>query len=266
MATSGLLSSTGSPFCFFRTKIQAGINLAAYFTKILRLLLRFIFQPKYLPIGVVSCALKECVPSSMTSGRLDLFIAKLPIHTIVLTLNCSDSDSELLTIPRNAPLYLVRGKIKQAIQLQFLEGRECFADFMEMNYALARQFQLNALRRYLLTYNPDDQTLTVKPSPLSETTANLSSSLISSGTLCVGYELLSRLGIPERQGKLIKVRQGKNLARFRLLVPANLSDDRLRLPSNWLQKWKLTANNPLLLQYDQRSSTLSLTPPNNSSR
>jgi hypothetical protein len=199
----------------------------------------------------------------MASGRLDLFIAKLPLQTVVLTLNCSDTSSELLSIPRNAPLYLVRGKIKQAIQLQFLEGRECFADFIEMNYALARQFQLNALRRYLLTYNPVDQTLTIKPSPLSETTAILSSSLLSSGTLCVGYELLAKLGIPERQGMLIKVRQGKNLARFRLLVPANLSDDRLRLPPVWLQKWKLTANHPLLLQYDQRNSTLNLILSNN---
>jgi hypothetical protein len=199
----------------------------------------------------------------MASGRLDLFIAKLPNHTVVLTLNCSDSASELLTIPRNVPIYLKRGTIKQAIQLQFLEGRECFADFMEMNYALARQFQLSALRRYLLTYNPSDQTLTVKSSPLSETTAILSSSLDSSGTLSVGYELLSRLGIPERQGSLIKVRYGKNLARFHLHVPANLSDDRLRISSGWLKKWKLKSNKAHLLQYDQRNSTLSLTPANN---
>jgi hypothetical protein len=199
----------------------------------------------------------------MASGRLDLFIAKLPIDTVVLTLNCSDSASELLSIPRKTPLYLKRGTIMQAIQLQFLEGRECFADFMEMNFALARQFKLKALRRYLLTYNPSDQTLTVTPSPLSETTAILSSSLISSGTLSVGYELLSRLGIPERQGSLIKVRHGKNLARFRILVPGNLSDERLRLSSGWLKKWKLKANHAHVLLYDQRNSTLSLTPTNN---
>ncbi len=145
----------------------------------------------------------------MASGRLDLFIAKLPINTVVLTLNCSDSASELLSIPLYSALYLKRGTIKQAIQLQFLEGRECFADFMEMNFALARQFQLNALRRYLLTYNPSDQTLTIKPSPISEATAPLLASTLGSGTLSVGYELLSRLGIPERQGSLIKIRQGK---------------------------------------------------------
>ncbi|MCD9023449.1 hypothetical protein [Cohnella silvisoli] len=196
----------------------------------------------------------------MASGRLDLFIAKLPIHTVVFTLNCSDSASELLSVPRNAQLYLKRGTIKQAIQLQFLEGRECFADFMEMNFALARQFQLNALRRYLLTHNPVDQTLTIKPSPLSETTAILSTSANNSGTLSVGYELLSRLGIPERQGSLIKIRQGKTITNFRLHVPANLSDDRLRISSYWLQKWKLIANNSYLIQYDQRNSTLSVTP------
>jgi hypothetical protein len=179
----------------------------------------------------------------MATGRLDLFISKLPLHTVVITLNCSDSASELQAIPHNTTVTLKRGTIKQAIQLQFLEGRECFADFMEMNFALARRFQLTALRRYSLTYNPADRSLTVKPAPLSDTSA-----------------LLSRLGIPERQGTLIKVRQGKNITRMRLHVPANLSDDRLRLPNHWLQKWKLNANQPHLLQFDQRNFTLSLSP------
>ncbi|RED66113.1 hypothetical protein [Cohnella lupini] len=195
----------------------------------------------------------------MASGQLDLFIAKLPVNTVVLTLNCFDSASELLAIPRNATITLKRGTIKQAIQLQFLEGRECFADFMEMNFSLARRFQLTALRRYTLTYNPSDQSLTVKPSPLSETTSILMTSTLGAGTLSVGYELLSRLGIPERQGTIIKVRQGRNIARFRLHIPANLSDDRIRLPSLWLQKWKLNANHQHQLQFDQRNFTLSLT-------
>jgi hypothetical protein len=200
----------------------------------------------------------------MASVRLDLFIAKLPIHTIVLTLNCSDSASELLPIPRNVLPILQRGNIKQAVQLQFLEGRECFADFMEMNSSLARQFQLSALRRYMLTYNPSDQTLTIKPSPLSDTSAILTSSTLGSGSsLSVGYELLSRLGIPERQGSLIKLRYGKFLASFRLHVPANLSDERLRIPTFWMQKWKLAANHNHSLQYDQRTSTLSLIPHSN---
>lgn len=202
----------------------------------------------------------------MASGRLDLFIAKLPLQTVVLTLNCSDTASELLTIPRNTPLTLQRGTTKQTIQLQFLEGRECFADFIEMNYVLARQFQLFALRRYLLTYNPQDRSLTIKPTPLSDTVAVLTASTQSAGTLSVGYELLSRLGIPERQGSLVKVRQGKNMANFRLQIPANLSDDRLRLPSIWLQKWKLGNNQTHLLQYDQRNSTLSIALNQNTSR
>lgn len=193
----------------------------------------------------------------MASGKLDLFIAKLPLQTVVLTLNCSDTASELLVIPRNTPLTLKRGSIKQTIQLQLLEGRECFADFIEMNYSLARQFQLSALRRYLLTYEPDGRILTIKPSPLSDTTAIITTSNLSAGIVSVGYELLSRLGIPERQGLLIKVRNGKNTANFKLHVPANLSDERLRLPSIWLQKWKLANNQFHQIQYDQRNSTLS---------
>jgi len=195
----------------------------------------------------------------MASGRLDLFIAKLPLHTVVLTLNCSET-SELHSIPRGERITLKRGKITQPIQLQFLEGRECFADFMEMNYALARQFQLTALRRYTLDYHPGERTLTISPAPLSETVALLASGANGAGFLSVGYELLSRLGIPERQGSVIKVRSGKNLARLRLHVPANLSDDRLRLPPQWQQKWKLTPNQNHLLQFDQRNFTLSIAP------
>ncbi|MFC4599026.1 hypothetical protein [Cohnella hongkongensis] len=196
----------------------------------------------------------------MATGRLDLFIAKLPPHTVVLTLNCSEMASELLTIPRTAKLTLKRGSIKQPIQLQFLEGRECFADFMEMNYALARQFKLTALRRYALTYNPSDQSLTISPSPLSETVASLASGPVAAGALSVGYELLSRLGIPERQGSIVTVRSGKHLAKLRLHVPANLSDDRLRLSAQWLQKWKLASNHRYTLQFDQRTATLSIAP------
>ncbi|BBI34347.1 hypothetical protein [Cohnella abietis] len=196
----------------------------------------------------------------MASGRLDLFIAKLPIHTVVLTLNYSDPASELNAIPRNRQIYLKRGGLKQAIQVEFLEGRECFADFMEMNYTLARRFKLYALRRYTLEYNANDQTLTISPSPLSETVAVITPNTLSPSALSVGYELLSRLGIPERQGALIKVRQGRNVVRTRLIVPANLSDDRLRLSSYWFQKWRLRANHSYSLQFDQRNSTLSLAP------
>ncbi|RED86483.1 MULTISPECIES: hypothetical protein [Cohnella] len=194
----------------------------------------------------------------MASGRLDLFIAKLPLHTVVLTLNCSEKASDLLSIPRNTKLTLKRGGIKQQIQLQFLEGRECFADFMEMNYALARRFRLTALRRYTLDYNPNDQSLTINPAPLSETVALIASGPIAAGSLSVGYELLSRLGIPERQGSIIKVRSGKHLVKLHLHVPANLSDDRLRLSSQWLQRWKLAPNQNHMLQFDQRTFTLSI--------
>ncbi|MFC5402020.1 hypothetical protein [Cohnella soli] len=194
----------------------------------------------------------------MASGRLDLFIAKLPVNQVVLTLNCGSTGSELLRIPRKTPITLKRGTIKQTIELQYLEGRECFADFMEMNYALARQFQLTALRRYSLTYAEAEQTITIAPAPLSETVSTLTTSTLGAGTLSVGYELLSRLGIPERQGMVIKVRHGKNIARMRLHIPANLSDDRIRMPSYWIQKWKLSANQQHALQFDQRNFLLSL--------
>jgi len=203
----------------------------------------------------------------MASGVLDLFFAKLPNHNVVLTLNGSDSTSELLAIPRNTAITLKRGNIKQNIELQFLEGRECFADFMEMNYALARQFQLKALRRYLLTYDPSDHSITIQPSPRSVTTALLlTSSTLGSSSLSVGYELLSKLGIPERQGTNIKLRQGNNMTSLRLHVPANLSDDRLLLPTSWVQKWRLRANQRHLLQFDQRNFILSMSPYFSSSR
>src|SRR4051794_35917888 len=132
----------------------------------------------------------------MATGRLDLFIAHLPVNTVVLTLNCYDSLSELLTIPNNAIVTLQRGKIKQSVQIQIMRGRECFADFMEMNFAIAGKFQLAALRRYQLVYAQATRTLTIMPSPVSSATANITANVGGIGTLRVGYELLARLGIP----------------------------------------------------------------------
>ncbi len=194
----------------------------------------------------------------MASGRVDLFIAKLPLHAVVLNLNCSERPSGLLSIPRNAQLTLKRGRDKQQIQLQLLEGRECFADFMEMSLELARQFRLTAFRRYTLVYNSGEQTLTISPSPHSQATALIVPGSASAGTLTVGYELLSRLGIPERQGLIIRVRKGKHLAKLRLHVPANLADDRLRLSPQWLRNWGLASNQKHLVQFDQHNFTLSI--------
>lgn len=194
----------------------------------------------------------------MATGRLDLYIAKVPNNSIVLTLGCNAS-SELLELPRNTPIVLSRGAIKAYnVNVQFLEGRECFADFLEMNFALAQRLQLQALRRYSLTYTAQTRTLAIQPSPISEATAIIHSQ--NANNISIGYELVSRLGIPERQGLPIRVRNGKFLAGLRLQVPANLSDDRMRLPSYWLNKWRLAPNAPYKLHYDQRYSVLSLAP------
>lgn len=195
----------------------------------------------------------------MATGRLDLYIAKIPNNTVVLTLGCTNSASELLAIPRNTPLVLSRGTIKaHNVNVQFLEGRECFADFMEMNYALAQRLQMQALRRYSLAYMSAAKSLTIQPTPINEATAIIHSQ--AAANISIGYELVSRLGIPERQGLPIRVRNGKYIAGLRLQVPANLSDDRMRLPQYWLTKWRLAPNVPYKLIYDQRYSVLSLSP------
>ncbi|MFD0671652.1 hypothetical protein [Cohnella sp. GCM10027633] len=195
----------------------------------------------------------------MATGRLDLYIAKIPNNTVVLTLGCTDSASELLAIPRSTPLVLVRGTTKaHNVNVQLLEGRECFADFMEMNYELAQRLQMQALRRYSLTYMSSAKSLTIQPTPISEATAIIHAQ--SAANISIGYELVSRLGIPERQGLPIRVRNGKYIAGLRLQVPANLSDDRMRLPQYWLNKWRLSPNVPYKLIYDQRYSVLSLSP------
>lgn len=194
----------------------------------------------------------------MATGRLDLYIAKVPNNTVVMTLGCTDSAQELLAIPRNTPVSVVRGNAKALVTVQFLEGRECFADFMEMNYQLAQRLQLQALRRYLLTYAASAKTMSVSPSPISDATAIIGSQ--NAANLSIGYELVSRLGIPDRQGLPIRVRNGKFLANLRLQVPANLSDDRMRLPAFWMNKWRLNASAPYKLHYDQRYSVLSISP------
>lgn len=194
----------------------------------------------------------------MATGRLDLYIAKVPNDTIVLTLGCADS-SELHAIPRNTPIVLSRGAIKASnVNVQFLEGRECFADFIEMNFSLAQRLQLQALRRYSLTYSSANKTLSIQPSPISEATAAIQAQ--TGNNISIGYELVSKLGIPDRQGLPIRIRNGKFLAGLRLQVPANLSDDRMRLPSYWMNKWRLSPNANYKLHYDQRYSILSISP------
>jgi hypothetical protein len=195
----------------------------------------------------------------MATGRLDLYIAKVPNNTVVLTLGCTDSALELLAIPRNTPLVLNRSTIKAPnVNVQFLEGRECFADFMEMNYQLARHLRLLALRRYSLTYENTSKTITIQSSPISEATAIIHAQ--SASNLSIGYELVSKLGIPERQGLPIRVRNGKYISSLRMQVPANLSNDRMQLPAYWLNKWRLSSKVPYKLYYDQRYSVLSLSP------
>lgn len=194
----------------------------------------------------------------MATGRLDLYLAKIPSNTVIMTLGCTDSASELLTIPRNTPISIARGNVKAIVNVQFLEGRECFADFMEMNPVLAQRLQLQALRRYHLTYAASTKSLVVTPAPISEATAIVGSQ--NATGISIGYELVSKLGIPDRQGLPIRVRNGKFIAGLRLQVPANLSDDRMRLPSYWLNKWKLAAGVPYKLHYDQRYSVLSISP------
>lgn len=195
----------------------------------------------------------------MATDRLDLYIAKLPNNSVVMTLGCTDAVSELLAIPRNTPLTLARGTIKAPnVNIQFLEGRECFADFMEMNHELAGRLQMQALRRYSLTYLSSTKTLAIQPTPISEATAIVHAQ--NAANISIGYELVSRLGIPERQGLPIRIRNGKYIAGLRLQVPANLSDNRMRLPSYWLNKWRLAPNAPYKLVYDQRYSVLTLSP------
>ncbi|WEK56110.1 MAG: hypothetical protein P0Y55_08695 [Candidatus Cohnella colombiensis] len=194
----------------------------------------------------------------MASGRLDLFIAKVPTNTVVITLNCLDSSAELMEIPRNVSLTLEHGKARAIVHVQYLEGRECFADFIELSYVLARRLQLQPLRRYELTYNKISRTMTIQPSPISDARVYLTSHHAS--YLSIGYELISKLGIPERQGLPLTIQINKILTRLRLQVPANLSDDRIRLPATTFTKWKLAPNRLYVLKFDQRYSVLSISP------
>lgn len=195
----------------------------------------------------------------MPSGKLDLFIANVPSNTLVITLKHSGSGSELHSLPRNASLVLQRGNIKKTVQVEVTEGWECCAEYMEMNLSLARRFRMLASRRYKLSYNPDAKTLTLQPSPVTVSSGQLFTlNDRGANTISVGYELLSELGIPHRQGFRLKVRCGVSVFNFRLHVPSNLSDNRLRLSPIWLQRWRLNPTHLIRVQYDQRVSLLNL--------
>ncbi|MFC5702045.1 hypothetical protein ACFPVX_12160 [Cohnella faecalis] len=195
----------------------------------------------------------------MTTDRIDLVAASIPPNSLYLTLNFSGGQSALSLIPESPSIVLKHGTLKHTVSIAKLEDRECVADFLEINPLTAKKLGLTPNRRYEINYSAANRTLTLTSSPVS--LANgviLSSPKLGMGTVSIGYELLARLGIPERRGFPLRLQLGSQKFNLRLFVPTNLDENRLTLSSYWAKKLQLVSGHSYSLRYDQRTSTIAI--------
>lgn len=195
----------------------------------------------------------------MTTDRIDLVAARLPPNSLYLTLNFSGGQSALSVIPESPSIVLKHGALKQTVTVSKLEDRECVASFLEINPQTAKKLGLTTNRRYETNYSADNRTLTLTLSPVSMAKGIiLSSAKLGTGTISIGYELLARLGIPERRGLPLRLQLGSKKLSLRLTVPTNLDESRLTISSLLAKKLQLAPGHSYALRFDQRTSTLAI--------
>lgn len=192
----------------------------------------------------------------MSTGLLDLYTARLPNTHVALTLGCAGPRGDLAGLPEYTKLTITSGKHKLTVTAQVLEGRECFADFIEMNRTVSSALKLMPGRRYAYVYRAADATLIVQPAPVSTVIAKVQSQ--TNRNALIGYTLLAQLGIPEKRGFPVQIRCGQQKLRLPLRIPFNLSDPYLRLPAAWLRMCGIAPGKLYQLQYDQKVGVLTV--------
>lgn len=192
---------------------------------------------------------------------MDLILSPNPANVVYMTMNgLGIEDRSLASIGSGASVTLKHGRASQNVTVHFRDDGECFVNYMEMNAALAKRLKLQASRRYRLQYNAQNKQLTAVPDPVSSARAMLrTANKLPSGSIYIGNALRSILGIPERRGLAITVRQGRVSRKLAMYTPANLLDRGFRLSPSTARVLSLRADAPLVLSFDQRTLTLSVT-------
>jgi hypothetical protein len=198
----------------------------------------------------------------MFSGTLDLCVADIPADTVYLTEGgLASGTSALEAIGDEDTIRIQRNSVGQTVTIRFREKSELFADLLEISAPLARKLHLQHQRRYAWTYDPDERTLTLRPKPVSVCPAQVTANKrLGAGFVSIGYELLSRLGIPERKGTSLRIVFRAIRRTMRLYVPQNLLDRRLQMAPKTCRQLGLLPGRAYRLKFDQRTNTLTVLP------
>jgi hypothetical protein len=196
----------------------------------------------------------------MASGIMDVWIAKIPADLVLLNPRClSGADADLSGIRTDKPIALACGNRKISVKLRYRDFGEGFVPSMEVSATLAEQLKLTPYGRYRVRYDAKSGTLSMKPFPVNAASgAYLPGTRLAAGTISIGCELLSRLGIPDRPGLRIQVQRAGRRQPMRLQIPANLFDRNFRLSSRIGQAFRLRPGAKYPLKYDQRTGLLTI--------
>ncbi|THF78456.1 hypothetical protein [Cohnella fermenti] len=198
----------------------------------------------------------------MASTRLDIYYSQIPPNAVYMTFNgLGPGERGLRSIGSGKLVVLKRGKTERNATLLFRENGESFASELEISAKLAAPLGLKAQSRYQVTYDPKTNVLTFVPSPVSTTVAKLmTSAKPAAGRIAIGYELLSKLGIPDSGSPSIDCRTATAAKQLRVRSPSNLFDKGLYLDLPTIRALGLSSGAYVSLTYNQTTKTLSFAP------
>ncbi|NOU96138.1 hypothetical protein GC093_23350 [Paenibacillus sp. LMG 31456] len=198
----------------------------------------------------------------MAQGVVDVIVSKdQNENSLVLVANCGGGlPNDLHLIRDGAEVTLKQGDIEKSVVVNHEAGAECAFNYIEMNAKTAKAFGLHDGSRVLLTYDSESKDLRLQRVTKSRASGLLLSdhNKTRTGSIIIGYSLLSLLGIPTTRGTTITIRVNSVSQRMKVLIPENELDSDFRLSPLNLRKFGLHPGKSFSLEYDQTSKTLSV--------
>jgi hypothetical protein len=194
----------------------------------------------------------------MSSMRLDIYHSQIPNNAVYLTFNgLGSGENTLRSLGSGKQVTLKRGTVRRNAILLFRENGESFTNEMEMSSKLAGALSLRSHFRYLVTYDSAANVLAFVPSPISIAQAKLKSNYKANlNRILIGYELLSKLGIPENRSQSVVCRSQSASIRLTVSSPSNLFDNGLGLDPAVIRALHLVPDSHVTLSYNQNTKVL----------
>ncbi|WP_159881245.1 hypothetical protein [Paenibacillus puerhi] len=163
-------------------------------------------------------------------------------------------------LPNGATVTLKNGRSEQKVRVIRGDGDECAFPYLEIDPAMAKSLGLRDQCRYLVDYNPMQDTVDLTQVIVSRSQALLEPDRYRRSVphITIGGALAAALGIPRAAYPILTVRNGKSSAKVRLHVPENEISEELRLSASLCRKLGLVPGHIQQLAYNQRSKTLAI--------